>query len=76
MVQEKNQLKIYKIFSETTYGDDVTVYTNDSLFCLYFKNNKIKVWKNGVLLNDNVAILPLIKEDKIFKKYRFQSEFM
>jgi hypothetical protein len=74
-----NQLKISEIFTEQTYGNDVSVYTNDSLFCIYIDDNNLKTWKNGLLLKNNKAIFPLIKGNgstKIFKIYKFQSELM
>ncbi len=64
-----DQLKISEIFTEQTYSNDVSVYTNDSLFCIYIDNN-LKAWKNGLLLKNNKAIFSLIKGNgstKIFK---------
>lgn len=64
-----DQLKISEIFTEQTYSNDVSVYTNDSLFCIYIDNN-LKAWKNGLLLKNNKTIFSLIKGNgstKIFK---------
>ncbi|MGN7865416.1 hypothetical protein [Chryseobacterium sp. 22458] len=72
-------LTINRIFSEDTHGDNTKVYTNDSLFCLYLDDHNFKVWKNGILLKDHEAILPLIMKNdstKQFRTYRFQSELM
>lgn len=72
-------LKINKLFTEQTYGDDSKVYTNDSLFCIYQDDTHLKVWKKGVFLNDNQDILPLIKKNdstNMFRTYKFQSELM
>lgn len=73
------QLKINKIFTEQTHGDNATVYTNDSLFCIYLDDNNFKVWKNSLFEKDNKPFLPLIKENdssKMFRIYKFQSELM
>ena len=78
-VELPKPLKINKLFTEQTYGDDAKVYTNDSLFCIYQVDAHLKVWKNGILLNDNQDILPLIKKNdstKMFRTYKFQSELM
>jgi DNA-directed RNA polymerase beta' subunit len=79
ITETPQQLKINKIFTEQTYGDNARVYTNDSLFCIYLDDNNFKVWKNGFFVKDNKALLSLIKRNdssKMFRTYKFQSELM
>ncbi len=79
VTESPKPLKINKIFTEQTYGDDAKVFTNDSLFCIYRGDNHLKVWKNGIFLKDSTDILPFIKENnstKMFRTLKFQSELM
>ena len=77
--EASKQLEINKLFSEDTHGDKTKVYANDSLFCIYRDDDHLKVWKNGILLKDHQAILPLIKGNdstQLLRTYKFQSELM
>jgi len=80
IMEAPKQLRINKIFSEQTYGDNAKVYTNDSIFCIYKNKNNFTVWRNGLLSKtDNKEIQRIIGENettKLFRSYKYQSEFM
>lgn len=72
-------ITLNKLFEAPTYTDHCTVYTNDSLFCIYLNDNYLRVWKNGSAIKNSKAVLSLIKENnslRVFKTYKYQSEFM